>query len=569
MMNNSLNNLNTNKVLFDQISTKYSTQQKITRASQDPVVAIRALRLKSSLSTLDQYEKKNITDAGSWLDNTQTALEMIKGCADSILKKTTELSSGQNWLSEKQDILSQYQSYRKQIYSDGNADISGRSLLTGYKTNMDLAFAKADTSANYRITENFSGTDVESINYVSGSLEVSASDILSTTDTEYDQNTIQNNDLYRLRLAYDELEENSTMTDLTYSSVGKLSTDLTVAISGSTTGFVKATVDYDASTGIVSAAVAGTDSLGGSYSATVDTVNGVINISDSGGTPVGSFDYEVNGTSVTASKTVTVNAVSLSGAGGSDAAYLNTPAEEISFIKETGELILGAGVYQSLQDCGKDSISFTYEKTGFDEGDLRPEHYFDCTNLTTGAEYENKDVSQNMNYTINFNQTITVNTEAKNVYDQSIGRDIDDLIEALEAAIDAESKNEKLKNMLADPQYSSKSAYIQSMIEASEKEMTYAQNKFQKLAENSISNFQGYVYDISSASTEVGSKINRLELTAERVERQSTNLKTLSEENIGIVLSDVVIEQESASLAYNAALTATSKILNNTLLDFL
>lgn len=568
-MNNSLNNLNTNKVLFDQISTKYSTQQKITRASQDPVVAIRALRLKSSLSTLDQYEKKNITDAGSWLDNTQTALEMIKGCADSILKKTTELSSGQNWLSEKQDILSQYQSYRKQIYSDGNADISGRSLLTGYKTNMDLAFAKADTSANYRITENFSGTDVESINYVSGSLEVSASDILSTTDTEYDQNTIQNNDLYRLRLAYDELEENSTMTDLTYSSVGKLSTDLTVAISGSTTGFVKATVDYDASTGIVSAAVAGTDSLGGSYSATVDTVNGVINISDSGGTPVGSFDYEVNGTSVTASKTVTVNAVSLSGAGGSDAAYLNTPAEEISFIKETGELILGAGVYQSLQDCGKDSISFTYEKTGFDEGDLRPEHYFDCTNLTTGAEYENKDVSQNMNYTINFNQTITVNTEAKNVYDQSIGRDIDDLIEALEAAIDAESKNEKLKNMLADPQYSSKSAYIQSMIEASEKEMTYAQNKFQKLAENSISNFQGYVYDISSASTEVGSKINRLELTAERVERQSTNLKTLSEENIGIVLSDVVIEQESASLAYNAALTATSKILNNTLLDFL
>lgn len=571
MTNNSLNNLNVNKILHDKASTQVATQQKITRASEDPVVAIRALRLKSSLSTLNQYYDKNIPDAKTWLENTQTALANMETCASSIRALATKLSSGQYSLSEKQDLLAEYQSLRKQIYSEGNADLSGRSLLTGYKTNADLAFKKADTSASYRITERFSGSDVESITYVSGAVNVNASDILASADTEYDQNTVVNNALYRMRLSYGDLSENSdaTATGLTYSSSGKLSTNLTVAISGSTTGYVKASVNLDAATGTVSATIEGTDSLGGSYSAAVDAATGIVTISDSVGTVVGNFNYAVDGNTVSASKTVAVNAVSLSDAGGSDAAYLNTSAEGITFIKETGELILGEGVYQSLQNCGEDAISFTYEKTGFAEGELKPEHYFDCTNLVTGAEFTNQDVAQSINYTVNFNQTITVNTEAKDVFDQSIGRDVDDMIAALEAAIAADTKKEQLESMLKDSQYSDKKEYIQSMLDSVEKEQTYAQNKLQNLAEQSITNFDGYVNNITRAKTEVGSKLSRLSLIEERALKQQTNLETLSEENIGIELSDALIKQEAASLAYNAALTATSKIISNSLLDFL
>lgn len=571
MTNNSLNNLNVNKILHDRASTQVATQQKITRASEDPVVAIRALRLKSSLGTLNQYYEKNIPDAKTWLQNTQTALANMETCASAIRGLATKLSSGQYSLSEKKDLLAEYQSLREQIYSEGNADLSGRSLLTGHKTNMDLAFKKEDTSASYRITERFSGTDVESINYVSGAVNVNSNDILASTDTEYDQNTVKNNTLYRMRLSYGDLSENSdpTATGLTYSSSGKLSTDLTVAISGSTTGYVKANVKLDAATGTVSATIDGTDSIGGSYSAAVDSVTGIVTISDSSGTVVGNFNYELDGNKVTASKTVTVNAVSLSDAGGNDAAYLNTSAEGITFIKETGELILGAGVYQSLQNCGDDSISFTYEKTGFGEGELKPEHYFNCTNLVTGAEYTNQDVAQSINYTVNFNQTITVNTEAKDVFDHSIGRDVDDMIAALEAAIAADTKKEQLEAMLKDSQYSNKKEYIQSMLDAVEKEQTYSKNKLQSLAEQSITNFNGYVGDITRAKTEVGSKLSRLSLVEERALKQQTNLKTLSEENIGIELSDAIINQEAASLAYNAALTATSKIISNSLLDFL
>lgn len=569
MTNNTLNNVNTNKTLLDKISTQVSTQQKISRASEDPVVAIRALRLKSSLNSLNQYYSKNIPDAESWLDATSTALGNMSKCLDSMLSDTTKISSNQYSLSEKQALLDEFQNLREQIYEEGNADYCGRSILTGYKTNMDLAFKTADTTASYKITESFSGTDVDALEYVSGCIEVNSSDILSSTATEYDQNTIENNSLYRLRLSYGDLTDIPAQ-GLTYKSSGKLSTELTVGISGSTTGYVKATVSVD-SMGVVSATVAGTATAPvGGYNATVDDPSaGVITIRDSGGTSVGTLDYAVDGNTVTASKTVNITAKSLDDAGGSDAAYLNTAAEGITFIKETGELMLGAGVYQSLQNCGEDAISFTYNKTGFAEGELRPEHYFDCTNLVSNAVYVNQDVSQDIDYVVNFNQTLTVNTEAKNVFDQSIGRDVDDMISALENAIAADTKKAKLDAMLTDSQYSGKTEYIQSLIDACEKEQTYAQNKLQNLAKESITSFKKYGNNITVAITEVGSKESRLTLTKERALKQQTNLKTLSEENIGVELSDVIIAQEEANLAYDAALSATSKIITHSLLDFL
>ena len=61
MQNNSLYNINNNKVLQNKLSTQMSTQKKITRPSDDPVIAIRALRLRSDVSQITQYYGKNVS----------------------------------------------------------------------------------------------------------------------------------------------------------------------------------------------------------------------------------------------------------------------------------------------------------------------------------------------------------------------------------------------------------------------------------------------------------------------------------------------------------------------------
>lgn len=74
IMGNTKTNINSTKVLVDKYNTQMTTQKKISKASEDPVIAIRSLRLSTSLSHLDQYKDNNIPDASSWMDVTQTAL---------------------------------------------------------------------------------------------------------------------------------------------------------------------------------------------------------------------------------------------------------------------------------------------------------------------------------------------------------------------------------------------------------------------------------------------------------------------------------------------------------------
>ena len=71
------------------------------------------------------------------------------------------------------------------------------------------------------------------------------------------------------------------------------------------------------------------------------------------------------------------------------------------------------------------------------------------------------------------------------------------------------------------------------------------------------------------AKADVGNRMNRLNLTKSRLTEQKTNFTKLKSENEDIDLEEVVINYTAAELVYNASLTAASKVVQQTLLDFL
>ena len=77
IQNNSLTNINTNKLLQDKLSQQMSTEKKVSRPSDDPIVAIRALRLRTNVNQVTQYYEKNVPDAKSWLEVTESALSSM------------------------------------------------------------------------------------------------------------------------------------------------------------------------------------------------------------------------------------------------------------------------------------------------------------------------------------------------------------------------------------------------------------------------------------------------------------------------------------------------------------
>ncbi len=48
LINNSLNNINNNKTNMDTLNTQLASEKKIQRPSDDPIIAIRALRFRST-----------------------------------------------------------------------------------------------------------------------------------------------------------------------------------------------------------------------------------------------------------------------------------------------------------------------------------------------------------------------------------------------------------------------------------------------------------------------------------------------------------------------------------------
>lgn len=223
--NNTKANINLNKVQEDKINTKVASGQKITRPSDDPVVAIRALRLNSSLSTLNQYYEKNIPDASAWLKTTETALTQTDQVITNIREQLTTGASDDNTAEDRVNILTELSSLRDQIYASGNADYAGRTVFTGYRTGEMLTFTEYE-KAEYEITEPIEIDRVEKFTYISGIQDVNK-DIVS----DYAEQSVDSNQYYRIRLSYDNTEMGEL--SLTYKKSSS-SPETTITVTGET-----------------------------------------------------------------------------------------------------------------------------------------------------------------------------------------------------------------------------------------------------------------------------------------------------------------------------------------------
>ncbi len=170
--NNSKINVNGNKVSVDKMNQQMSDQKKIHAPSEDPVIAIRSLRLRGALNQIDQYYTKNIPDAMSWLDITETALTNMKGLISTVSKQCVYGANDPLEKADRKVIMDELLETRRQIYSEGNADYAGRTLFTGWKTQEFLTFQNDDLKSTYEITEKFKAGDLEDITYVNNRPDV-------------------------------------------------------------------------------------------------------------------------------------------------------------------------------------------------------------------------------------------------------------------------------------------------------------------------------------------------------------------------------------------------------------
>lgn len=518
--NNSKTYINGNKVSVNKYNTQMSTQKKIQAPSEDPVVAIRALRLRDTLSQIDQYYEKNIPDALSWLEITETSMLNMKDIINDVYKQCTYGASDQLGSDERDAILKELEQLQGQIYDECNSDYAGRTLFTGYKTNENFTFGEKDgLNTKYDIKETFGSSDVEELTYITN-----VQDVQYGTLTDVDKvKTPEGLSVSRIRL--------------TYSDVDVPATD------GTTKKYY--------------------DSNGNELYEGKQYTDPVLHYTDSNG---------VGKNLILTTKSIKeLNSLGVS----SDLAY-QPAANEAFFIPETGEIILGSDVASTLRTST--DISVDYSKTGFEKGDVRPEHYFDCKKTEydsnknqIGKSIDYKKQDNTIEYSISFNQKIQVNTEASDVFASDMGRDVTEMIAALKASISADDKVATIKKMQESSEFTSDAdkEKLSKMLEAAKKEADLAEDKVQSLFSSGMTLYQGYLSDVSLAITDSGSRYSRVEMTQTRMSSQQSTFEELKASNEDRDISDIIIDYTSAQTAYQASLQSTSKAMKTSLLDYI
>ena len=610
MRNNSLYNINQNKLLEDKLSNQMTNQSKITRPSDDPVVAIRALRLRTNVSTVTQYYDKNAPDADQWLTLTGDALNTVGSVLKSLYEQVTE-GAEKSYKSEDLEILlTQMDALTGEFYASGNVDYAGRYVFSGYRTDTPITFRDEDIKEFTSDPENLKTYVIEESMGYHDILSVSYTDWSNITSDAAgkpvgDENGVTNTTLYRYRLSYDNLNLKTTDADgnpITYPM---------------------------------------------DNTADPNPIDDVFQITDKSGNKL----------------TVTAYA-------DAEAAYKaladGTCPTDLAYVAATGEVVFGEDYYSTLKE--NDGISVKYSKSNWQTGDLNPVHYFKCVAtdeknadatmtlsdkqdalsdaqnelgkvknenepkleelqkdlerakrawrmastdaakeaawqdvedirqqiqplqkeideaqaavdaaqaevdaiMRNAIEYNADGKDQDIYYNVGFNQTIQVNTRAEEVFTHGAQRDMDDFTIYLKQLKDAEAKisniEDKMKEYEEDsPEYEA----FQKQLDAMNKAYTYIRDNVQKKFENQITRYQKYIDDTNVAVTNNGTRGSRLDLISDRLMNQKATFKDLQSNNEDVDVTEVAVQLKSSELTYEAALMATSKIMQTNLMNYI
>ncbi len=137
LVNNMIYYVGNNLSRMESYQSKLATGKKISVPSDDPVVAARALKLRTDVSQVKQH-KTNVQDALSWLEITESALSNV----GAILQRARELavqgSSSTATADDTKKIEQEVAQLRQQLIGIGNSTYAGRYIFSGFKTDTKL-----------------------------------------------------------------------------------------------------------------------------------------------------------------------------------------------------------------------------------------------------------------------------------------------------------------------------------------------------------------------------------------------------------------------------------------------
>lgn len=558
---------------------------------------------------------------------TDAAIATVNGILSNDIKANiNQICNSYMKVKDREAVILSLTNAVKEIYSTGNADSAGRSLFTGYRTDMPLTM-KSDKFEKNVITEQLTNAAIDKKTFVkTGNLKsINEGNFMSQDTTEYKVTT---DDIYRIRLAYGEVDievaerdkdgkptKYESNIDIGFMSDAKVQGNSAQISTGSVSAYVSVDVNKVPAEAVFNVngqeyrmvkgeTIDSTTTLPGGATNSLPTgvtlsygEDGTFKIVDTNMVPnetasIGStITKDSSGKSVVTFDEKFKTSLAISDyypSGSDDNAYLSVVGKEnankLTYIADTGELLLGDNIKKRLSELPSDTeLRVTYEKSNWKENDLDPVHYFYTERTTKSASGKDKTTKYNENfladpsangkqiieYDVGNNQSLRVNTTADEVFTHDIGRDMQEVVEMLKEYGSLEESLNTVESLIKSEKYDGDELKrLEEQKAALNEAMTRVGDKINKRCQALIKDGDNYFERAQLAETDCGSRESRLRLVQNRLSMQQTNFGELVSENEDADYTDLVIQLKSIGMTYEAALSSISYVMQTSLLDF-
>lgn len=145
-----LRNISNSYQRMAKYQNQMSTGKKITKPSDDPVVAMMGMKYRTDLSHIKQYQR-NISTANKWMSTSEDSMKEATSILQKINELTVQASNGTYDPTQLNDISQQVGQLNTQMENVANSKVAGNYIFNGTDTKkkpVDMATNKVSTNSN-------------------------------------------------------------------------------------------------------------------------------------------------------------------------------------------------------------------------------------------------------------------------------------------------------------------------------------------------------------------------------------------------------------------------------------
>lgn len=136
LANNTLRNVSKS---YDKLGTyqqQLATGKKIHRPSEDPVVAMKGMHYRTSLTEIEQFQR-NLSEAYTWMENSESALNHTTNVLQRARELVVQAKNGTLGQEDRQAIAREIEQLKKDLVQVANTKVAGKYIFNG--TNIEQA----------------------------------------------------------------------------------------------------------------------------------------------------------------------------------------------------------------------------------------------------------------------------------------------------------------------------------------------------------------------------------------------------------------------------------------------